>query len=157
MAGLAADVDLCPGGGEAIIYRVVVLAYTGRMALGAHEVPILIQLSPMQDVVVANLLIRIEVEPALAATVLRPAVPGDRECLQTPIRELDQILLQWIEAERVFELEWTPKVRHGNWGQVLTGENGCPNEGSVYSAVGLSLRRCVGCLPERMSARLREN
>src|SRR5215831_96718 len=51
------------------------------MALGAHEVPVLVQLGPVQDVVVANLLIRIEMEPALATTIWadcpRPSIaPG---------------------------------------------------------------------------------
>ena len=105
MAGLAADADLGPGGGEAIVRRIVVLAHAGRVALGAHEVPVLVQLGPVQDIVVADLLVGIEVEPALAALVLRPAVPGDRQRLQAAIRELDQVLLQRIDAEGVFDLE----------------------------------------------------
>ena len=47
----------------------------------------------------------IEVEPALAALVLRPAVPGDRQRLQAAIGKLDQVLLQRIEAEGVLDLE----------------------------------------------------
>src|SRR5262249_31658145 len=62
MAGLAADADLCPGAGEAVIRRVVILAHAGRVAPGAHEVPVLVQLGSMQDVVVLNLLVRIEVK-----------------------------------------------------------------------------------------------
>ena len=105
VAGLAADADLGPGRGEAVLRRIVVLAHAGRVALGAHEVPVLVELRPVQDVVVADLLVRIEVEPALAALVLRPAVPGDRERLQPAVGKFDQILLQRIEAERVFDLE----------------------------------------------------
>ena len=67
VTGLAADADLREGGGEAIVRRVVVLAHAGRMALGAHEVPVLVQPGPVQDVVVLDLLVRIEMEPALAA------------------------------------------------------------------------------------------
>ena len=52
VAGLAADADLREGRGEAIVRRIVVLAHAGRMALGAHEVPVLVQLGPVQDVVV---------------------------------------------------------------------------------------------------------
>ena len=58
VAGLAADADLGPGGGEAIAWRVVILAHAGRVALGAHEVPVLVEPGPMQNVVVADLLIR---------------------------------------------------------------------------------------------------
>ena len=60
----------------------------------------------MKDVVVADRLAGIEVEPALAALVLRPAVPGDPERLKTPVGKLDQILLQRKDAERVFDLEF---------------------------------------------------
>jgi len=44
-------------------------------------------------------------EPVLAAMILRPAVPRDRKRLYAAIGELDQILLQRIDAERVFHLE----------------------------------------------------
>ena len=44
-------------------------------------------------------------KPALAALVLRTAVPGDRQRLQAAVREFDQILLQRINAEGVFDLE----------------------------------------------------
>ena len=53
----------------------------------------------------AHLLVGVEVEPPLTALVLRPAVPGDRERLQTTVRKLDQVLLQRRDAERVFDLE----------------------------------------------------
>src|SRR5262249_32614520 len=77
VAGLATDAHLRPRAGEAVVRRVVVLAHAGRVALGAHEIPVLVQLRPMQDVVVLDLLIRIEMEPALAALILGPSVPGD--------------------------------------------------------------------------------
>ena len=105
VAGLAADADLGERRGEAIGRRIVVLAHAGRMALGAHEVPVLVQLGPVQDVVVTDLLVGIEVEPALAARFLRPAVPGDRQRLQAAVRKLDQVLLERIEAKRVLDLE----------------------------------------------------
>src|SRR3954447_5770147 len=105
VAGLAADADLGPGGGEAVVRRIIVLVHARRVALGAHEVPVLVQLGPMQDIVVADLLMGIEVEPALAAVVLRSAVPGDRQRLQAAVRERDQVLLQRLDAEGVFHLE----------------------------------------------------
>src|SRR5262245_24756807 len=105
MACLAADADLCPGAGEAVIRRVVILAHAGRVALRAHEVPVLVQLGPMQDVIVLDLLVRIEMEPALSALLLRAGVPGDRERLQPSVREFDEILLQRIDPKGVFHLE----------------------------------------------------
>ena len=105
MAGLAADADLRERCGKAIGRRIVVLAHAGRMTFGAHEVPVLVQLGPVQDVVVTDLLVRIEVEPALAALCLRSAVPGHRQGLQAAVGKLDQVLLQRIDAEGVFDLE----------------------------------------------------
>src|SRR5262249_13184876 len=66
VAGLAADADLRKGGGEPVAGGVVVLAHAGGVALGAHEVPVLVQPGPMQDVVVLDLFVGIEMEPALA-------------------------------------------------------------------------------------------
>ena len=105
MTRLAAHADLREARGKAIVGRVIVLAHAGRMALRAHEVPVLVQLGPVQNVVVLDLLVRIEMKPALAAFVLRPAVPGDRQRLQPAVRELDEILLQRIDAECVLHLE----------------------------------------------------
>ena len=105
MAGLAADADLGEGGGETIGCCIVILAHAGRVALRAHEIPVLVQLGPMQGVVVLDLLVRIEMKPALSALFLRPAVPGDRQCLQSAIREFDQVLLQRIDPEGVFHRE----------------------------------------------------
>src|SRR5262249_12899666 len=68
-------------------------------------VPILIELGPVQDVVVLDLLIRVEVEPALAALVLRPGVPGERQRLYPSVGKLDEILLQRVDTERVLDFE----------------------------------------------------
>jgi hypothetical protein len=105
MAGLATDADLCPGAGEAVIRRVVILAHAGRVAFSAHEIPVLVQLGPVQHVVVLDLLVRIEMEPTLATLLLRAGVPGDRQGLQPTVRKFDEILLQRIDAERVFHLK----------------------------------------------------
>src|SRR5205823_13220236 len=53
VTGFASDADFRPFRIEAIASRIVVLVHAGRMALGTHEVPVLVQFSPMQDVVVA--------------------------------------------------------------------------------------------------------
>jgi hypothetical protein len=105
MAGFATHADFRKARGKTIVSRIIVLAHAGRVALGAHEIPVLVQLGPMQDVVVFDLLVRIEMEPALAALLLRAAVPGDRERLQPAVREFDEILLQRIDAEGVLHLE----------------------------------------------------
>src|SRR5215475_2079456 len=58
----------------------------------------------MQNVVVSDVFILIEMEPALSALVFRPTVPGNRQCLQTPVGKFDQVLLKRIHAECVFHL-----------------------------------------------------
>src|SRR5262249_40099521 len=73
---LAAHADFREAGGEAIAAGIIILAHAGRVTLRAHEVPVLIELGPVQDIVVLDLLVRVEMEPALAAVILRPAVPG---------------------------------------------------------------------------------
>src|SRR5262249_19509128 len=105
MTGFAADTDLRPGRCVAVVRRIVVLADAGRVALRAHEIPVLIELGPMQDVVMLDVLVRIEMEPALSAFFLRAAIPRDRERLHAPVWKLDQILLKWIDAEGEFHLE----------------------------------------------------
>ena len=52
-----------------------------------------------------DFLIGIDVKPALAARVLRPAVPGKGQHLQTAIGEFDEVLLQRIDPEGIFHLE----------------------------------------------------
>ena len=59
----------------------------------------------MQHVVVLDLLVRVEMKPALAALLLRPAVPGERQRLQPAVGKLDQILLQRLDAEGVLDFE----------------------------------------------------
>ena len=112
MTGLTADVDLRETRGKAIARGVIVLAHARRVALRAHEIPVLAESGPMQGVVVLDLLVGIEVKPALAALAFRPAVPRNRQRLHAPVWKLDQILLQRIDAERVFDFECgEPAVR----------------------------------------------
>ncbi len=77
MARLATDADLREGRREAVVCRVVILPDAGGVALGAHEIPVLVQLRPMQYIVVADFLVWIEVEPVLTAFIFWPAVPCD--------------------------------------------------------------------------------
>src|SRR5262245_50917492 len=85
--------------------RGVVLLPAARMALGTHEIAVRIERGPMQHVGVLDLFIRMEMKPALATLVFRPAVPGDGKRLDPAIREFDQILLKGFDAEGVFHLE----------------------------------------------------
>src|SRR5262249_8746299 len=148
MAGLAADADLCPGAGEAVIRRVVILAHAGRVAPGAHEVPVLGQLGPMQNIVVLDLLVGIEMEPALATLLLRAGVPGDREGLQPAVREFDEILLQRVDAEGVFHLERSElAVRAIGLEQefpILAEEAGLHAVMTEARIVEIAMHRCVG-------------
>src|SRR5215510_12350853 len=148
MAGLAADVDLGPGAGEAVIRRVVISAHAGRVALRAHEIPVLVQLGPMQNIIVLDLLVRIEVEPALSALLLRAGVPGDRERLQPSVREFDEILLQRIDPEGVFHLE-RGELAVGAVGldeifPVLAKETGLHPVMTEARIVEIAEYRCVG-------------
>ena len=93
-----------PGRVVAVGLQVIAAPQVGRVAVGAHPVPVLIDPGPVQLVVVRDLLVGIEVEPALAALLLRPRVPGEAQRLEAPAREGDQILLQRVDAERVVDL-----------------------------------------------------
>src|SRR5579875_170069 len=107
VAGLATHTDLSECGGEAIARRVIILVHAGRVTFGAHAIPILVELSPMQDIIVADVFVGIKMEPALPALIFRTAVPGNRQSLQTAVWKFNQILLQGIDAEGVFDLEDT--------------------------------------------------
>jgi hypothetical protein len=105
VAGLAADIDLGPGRRVSVRGRVVVLAQLGRVALGAHEVPGLVDPGPMQRIAGFELLVGVEMEPALPALILGPRVPGDAERLHPAVGKGDQVLLQRVDAEGVADLE----------------------------------------------------
>ena len=79
----------------------IALLQVRRVALRAHEVPVLDRPGPVQRVVGRHALVRIEVEPALPAVRLRARVPGDARAPGSGRRELDQVLLQRIDAEDV--------------------------------------------------------
>ena len=89
----ATHVEIGPTGRVGIRGEVVVLLQIGRVAIGTLVVPGLIAAGPVQWVAGLELLAGIEVEPALAALPLCPAVPGDAERLQPPTRKCDQVLL----------------------------------------------------------------
>ena len=60
---------------------------------------------PVQRIEMRHRSVRIEMKPALAALFLWPRIPCDRERLHAAAGKRDQILLQRIDAEGVFDLE----------------------------------------------------
>lgn len=92
-------------GVEGFGFGVVVLLQIGGVAVGALVVPVLVDAGPVQVVTGLELLLRVEVEPTLAAFLLRAAVPGNTEGLQAAAGKFDQVLLQRGKAEGVFDLE----------------------------------------------------
>ncbi len=104
VAGLAAHVDLGPGRAVRVRLDVVALAQIGGVTLGAHAVPALVASGPVQGIVRGDALVGIEVEPALSL-----GVPREGQALDAAAGELDQVLLERLDAERVPHLE----VAHG--------------------------------------------
>ena len=105
MAGLARDIDLGECSRVGVGRGAVVAAQIGRMALRAHEVPILLPAGPVQRVTMVDLLVGIEMEPALPALGLGACIPGNRERLKPPARQFDQILLPGRDPEGELDLE----------------------------------------------------
>src|SRR5262245_19190652 len=105
MTRFTSDADLRPPGVKLTRGGIVVLAQRCRVAVRTHVVPVLRGPSPMQLVVTANMLARIQVKPALASLLFRPCVPRDRQRLHTTIGKRDEILLKGLDAEGVLDLE----------------------------------------------------
>ena len=104
VAGLARDIDLGERRRVRVRGGVIALLHVRRVAVGAHEVPVLVRAGPVEDVVVRHVLVRVEMEPALAALGPRPRVPDDVQRLHAPLRKADQILLEGVDAERPGDL-----------------------------------------------------
>ncbi len=99
------DVQVGPRRVERPGLLVVALAQVGGVTVGALVVPVLVDTGPVLRVARLEIAIGIEMEPALAARRFRPRVPRDPQRLQPPAGELDQVLLQRIEAEGVPDFE----------------------------------------------------
>src|SRR3990172_1845980 len=100
VARLAADVQLAPAAPVRVRRRVVALLEIGRVALGAHQVPVLIAPRPVQRIVGRELL-----SPVKGKTTLLAGAPGDRQAREAPAGELDQVLLERLDAEGELDLE----------------------------------------------------
>ena len=106
VASLAADTNFRVGRIKRITGGIKPHLKMGRMTLGAHVIPVLLQTSPVQFVIRRNVLVGILMKPALTAFGLRPRVPGKRERLQATTGEFDQILLQWLDAKCIGDPEF---------------------------------------------------
>src|SRR4029453_9686740 len=95
---LAGDIHLAPGRLERVARRVVFLPQVRGVAIGHQEVPVLLTPGPVQLVAVPDVFARVEMEPALAARALRPGVPRNRQRLDAPSWQTNQILLQGIDT-----------------------------------------------------------
>ena len=102
VAGLAADVDFIPARGVGVGGGIVALAQVGAVAFRAHQVPVLVAARPVHWVAGAGAAIGIEVEPALAA-----GIPGHRQGLQAAAGKFDEVLLERVDAEGVFDFVLT--------------------------------------------------
>ena len=105
VTAFASDGKVAPRGRVCAVRRVVLLAHVDRVAIRAHEVPVLLAPGPVQSIAMVDPVVWIEVEPALTARGLRTRIPGDRQRLQTAARKFDQILLQRLDTERVLDVE----------------------------------------------------
>ena len=105
VAGLAADRHLGVAGVVGTFGVVVALADIRRVAVRAHEVPVLRALRPVQFVAMVEHFFGVLAEPALSAGLFRPRVPGDRHRLQAAARQLDEVLLLRLHTECVPHLE----------------------------------------------------
>src|SRR5262245_62094295 len=105
VARFAAHTQFRPGGIERLRARVVPLAEIGRVAVRAHEVPVLPEPGPVQWIGRRDPLAGIQVEPPLSPGGFWPGIPGNAQRLQAPARHRYQILLERIESEGVADFE----------------------------------------------------
>ena len=103
VAGLAGHIDLRPGGREGLRGGIVVLLQIRGMAFRAHAVPVLAGFGPVQLIVVCDLLVGVQVKPALTSLHFRPCIPGQAQRLQTATGKFHQVLLQRFDTESVLD------------------------------------------------------
>ena len=96
MAGLAADIDLKPGGGIAILIAVIGFMDPSGMAFGAHPVPGLTAPGPVQPITRASDLVGRQAVP-----LFLHRIPGDVQTLEPSSGKGYQILLQRMHAKNI--------------------------------------------------------
>ena len=103
VTGLAADADFGPTGRVTRVGRVEVLAYVSAVALDAAAVRVLNMARPEEGVLGIDIFVGLQMVPALPALHCRPAVPGYIQRLQVTLASIDQILLQRVVPEGIFD------------------------------------------------------
>src|SRR5271170_1225214 len=78
VAGLAGHVHFFPCSCVGVGAGVVIALEFRRVAIGTHPVPVLVQPSPMQWILVGNVVIGIKVIPAPSALRFGPRIPRNR-------------------------------------------------------------------------------
>lgn len=101
MACFTRHINVRPGCLVPVVLKVVVLLEVSRVTFGAHIIPVLVGTRPVSDIVVRDILIRVEVNPALTSFLERPTVPANTQHLITSARKFDQILLEGSDTERL--------------------------------------------------------
>ena len=105
VTGLAADVDLRPGGLKTSRNGIIILFEICRVAEGALEIPILVDPGPVHRIAGRQSAVGVEMKPALTALVFCAGVPRDSECLQPAVVQFDEILLKRPKSKRVADLK----------------------------------------------------
>ena len=105
VAGLAAHVQFRKFCIERAGLCLVVLLQVGAVAFGAAGVPVLVGAGPVQRVLVIDLLVRVQVIPALPALGGGARIPGDTQGLQPTAGQRQQVLLQRIYTEHIGDFE----------------------------------------------------
>ncbi len=147
MARLARHVHIRPAGRIGVGGEVVVLLQIGRVAIGALVIPGLVRPGPVQSIAGRQFSVGIEVEPALAAILFLPAVPGDAERLAAPARKRDQVLLQRVDAEGVGDRILVQRAVRGHGPhQEFVGVTGKGRRDAEMLALGASKIAEHGCL-----------
>ena len=60
VAGLAGNIELRPGRLEGIALRIIVALQVGRVAIRAHEIPVLERSRPVEQIIGGSLVVGIE-------------------------------------------------------------------------------------------------
>lgn len=101
----AGDIDLEPCGVERIRAAGVIFFEFRAVTFSTHVIPVLLASGPVQLIGMRYQFIVVNVKPALAAFVARSRIPGSRQDLQTAVRKLNEILLQWRYPVNVPDFE----------------------------------------------------
>lgn len=105
MAGFATDPGLGPGGVVTLVFEVVVLRHAGVVTNDATTIRVLEMAGPVKGMFRIDLLVGLQVIPALSALVGGATIPGHIQCLQMTATDIDQVLLQGIVAKGVLDGE----------------------------------------------------